>query len=110
MDYIVFIIALQIPFLYFLWKFFQTYESRVNIKLRMLQRKLDNTDSLHNAMRIAYQKSKGDMSLEIDSLKSELITAKNHIQQLERHTGLRKSSPIPTMEWNSESLQNKDFI
>ena len=110
MNYIVFIATLQIPFLYFLWKFFQSYESRVNIKLRMLQKKLDNTDSLCNVMRIAYQKSKGDMDVEIDSLKAELITAKNHIQQLERYTGLRKSSPVPTMEWNSESLQNKDFI
>ena len=110
MSYIVFIVTLQVPFFYFLWKFFQSYESRSNIKLRMLQKDIKNSEGLYNAMRMAYQKTREDLNAEVEFLKSELVVAKNHIQQLERHTGIRQSSPVPTMEWDSESLKDKDFV
>ena len=110
MDYVVFIVTLQIPFLYFLWKFFQGYETRTNLKLRMFQKNLKDLDNLYNATKMSHQKFKQDMDAEIDSLKSEQVESKNHIQQLERYTGLRKSSPVPTMEWDGSSLSNKDFL
>lgn len=111
MNYIFFIATLQIPFLYFLWKVFQAYESRTNVKLRMLQKDLDNLEGLQNVMRMAHQKMRDDLNGEIVFLKSELTVAKNHIQQLERHTGIRQSSPVPTVEWSDvESVASKDFL
>ena len=116
MDYFIFLVTLQLPFIYLFWRFFKSNESRMNTSLRLFKKQIDQTNSLFETLRTIGDKNRENLEKVCQSLEEEnsRLKVKVHrynqfyeerFRQLERCTGISPSVSLTT----SAFLKDKDF-
>ena len=117
MDYIIFLVTLQLPFIYLFWRFFKGHERRMNVNLRLFKKQIDQTNSLFETLRAISDKNRETLQETCKNLEEENAQLKLTIQrynkiyeerlrELERCTGINPSlSPLAS----SPPLKGKDF-
>ena len=116
MNYIVFLVTLQLPFIYLFWRFFKGHEQRMNTNLQLFKKQIDQTNSLFETLRAISDKNRETLLESCRKLEEENTHLKVTIQrqnrfyeerlrELERCTGINPSlSPLA-----SSFLKDKDF-
>ena len=116
MDYIIFLVTLQLPFIYLFWRFFKSNEKRINTSLRIFKKQIDQTNSLFETLKAMSTKNRENLEKSCKSLEEEINRLKVNVhrynqfheerfRQLERCTGIS-----PSVSLNSSAfLKDKDF-
>lgn len=107
MEFIVFLITIQLPFVYLVWRFFKSYESKVLKNLRISTAQNERMSHMIDTLRLSLEKSAEDIYKKIGELKKEQDQQARRLNQLEEQTGLRVS--LPEEITKQTSLQNKNF-
>ena len=95
MDYIIFLITIQAPFLYFIWKIFQTRQNRLLVVLRTLETRMGQTRNLLEALRLSLEKTAGDLEKDMEKIRAAYALTAFRLKKLEKYTGLEDdSSPV----------------
>lgn len=103
MEYIIFLITIQIPFLYFIWKVFKTHQNRTHTNLRMLETRMGQIRNLVEALRLSTEKSSDDLEKDMEKIRAIYALTSARINQLEKYTGLEEAGSTPAI------LKNHDF-
>lgn len=116
MDYLVFLITLQLPFIYLFWRFFKGYESRSNANMRLFKKQIDQTSSLFETLRAMSDKNRQSLEKTCRELEEENQRLKvtmhrynqfyeERLRELEKCTGISPSVSLAS----SAFLKDKDF-
>ncbi|MGI9548627.1 MAG: hypothetical protein ACR2M7_01415 [Bdellovibrionales bacterium] len=108
MEYFIFLISIQFPFCYLIWKFFQMRSSRIARHIRTLNHQSERTIHLLETLRLSFEKSADDMYIRMKKMEAEKEMMKTRLQQLEKYTGLRSQAHSNLLS-SINSLQEKDF-
>ena len=103
MEYIIFLITIQTPFLYFIWKVFKTDQKRTLANLRMLETRMGQIRNLVEALRLSMEKSSDDVEKDMEKIRTIYALTNARLNQLEKYTGLGEERP------NSSLLKSHDF-
>lgn len=103
MEYIIFLITIQAPFLYFIWKMFQTRQARLLVSLRMLETRMGQMRSLVEALRLSTEKAIDNLEKDVEKIRGVHALINIRLKQLEKYTGLRDDLP------SSSPVKNEDF-
>lgn len=103
MEYIIFLITIQIPFLYFIWKLFKTHQNRTLANLRMLETRMGQIRNLVDALRLSMEKSSENLEKDVEKIRAIYALTSARINQLEKYTGLGEDRST------SSILKNHDF-
>ena len=77
MDYIVFLITLQLPFIYLFWRFFKRYEDRTNTNFRLLTKRINQTNSLFETLRTMSDTNRASLKKTVKSWKRKSTVLKS---------------------------------
>lgn len=116
MEYIVFLVTLQLPFIYLFWRFFKRYEDRANTNFRFLTKRINQTNSLFETLRTMSDTNRASLKKNCEELEEETNRLKvtmhrynqfyeERIKQLERCTGISPSASLSS----SSFLKDKHF-
>ena len=92
MDYIIFLITIQAPFLYFIWKIFQTRQNRLLATLRALETRMGQARNLLEAQRLSLEKTGGDLEKDMEKIRAAYALTAFRMKRLEKYTGLEDDS------------------
>ena len=88
MEYIIFLITIQTPFLYLIWKVFKTHQNRTHANLRMLETRMGQIRNLVEALRLSMEKSSDNLEKDMEKIRAIYALTSARINQLEKYTGL----------------------
>ena len=103
MEYIIFLITIQVPFLYLIWKVFKTHQNRIHANLRMLETRMGQIRNLVEALRLSMEKSSDNLEKDVEKIRAIYALTSARINQLEKYTGLGEDQSA------SAILKNHDF-
>ena len=109
MEYFIFLITIQLPFCYLVWKFFQGHETRTASNLRILNTQSERMTHMIDTLRLSIEKSADDLYRRVKKMETEQKLIKSRIYQIEKYTGLRSNINSPVEFPSSDSIQDKDF-
>ena len=104
MEYIIFLATIQLPFLYFIWKLFKTYQNRLLVNLRILETRIGQLRNLVETLRLSTEKAADDLEKDLEKIRAVYALTNVRLKQLEKYTGLRPNDFAP-----SSILKDKDF-
>ena len=104
MEYIIFLATIQLPFLYFIWKLFKTYQNRLLVNLRILETRIGQLRNLVETLRLSTEKASDDLEKDLEKIRAVYALTNVRLKQLEKYTGLRPNDFAP-----SSILKDKDF-
>ena len=104
MEYIIFLITIQVPFVYFMWRVFQNQQSRLLMNLRMLENRLKKTQNLIEALRVSAEKTSNQLERDLEKTRALYALSETRLNQLEKYTGLRNKDFS-----QSSLLKDKEF-
>ena len=114
MEYIIFLLTIQIPFLYFIWKIFQKHSFEVKKDMQHLKKQNEHIANFMDTLRMSVEKmsediyGSGKVNSRIFQIEKEFEELKHCFRQMELYTGLNTNSG--SLESSLSSLKNKDFI
>ena len=114
MDYIIFMLSIQLPFLYIVWKFYQKPFSKNQKEIQALKTQNRSLASFIETLKISIERiseniSKGGkVDLKISNTEDEIKQLQKSIRQLEIYTGLSAEDKLPE-GFPASSLKGKDF-
>ena len=117
MTYIIFLVTIQAPFLYFIWKIFQKRGSKLNKNLQILRKQNEHIANFMDTLRMSVERISKDLYDQTGSVYSrsseiekEIQEIKKKFQQLEVYTGLNTSRTLEEINSSPEAyLKDKDF-
>lgn len=112
MQYIIFMLTIQLPFIYLVWKFFKNYESKSFQAVKTLSTQTRKTAAVMDMLRMSLEKSTEDVYSRLKAVEGKPELIESRIYQLEKYTGLRSNSPSinnPSVGSSLSSLDEKDF-
>ena len=105
MQYIIFLITIQLPFIYLFWKIFQIYQTKYNKILSNLVIQTKTTVNSVDMLRLSLEKSTENIYSRLKDIEKKQGLIESRIFQLEKYTGLRSNSSNLT-----DTLADKDLI
>ena len=115
MEYIIFLITIQIPFLYLIWKFFQQRNLEAGKNMRALKKQTDYIANFMNTLKMTVEKisediyENGKINSRIFQIEKDIKDLKTSFRQMELYTGLRTSEKTFESLSSSSKLKEKDF-
>ncbi len=114
MEYIIFLLTIQLPFLYFIWKIVQKsgFETRKNI--RSLKKHNEHIAGFMDTLRVSIEKisedvyGSGKVNSKMFQLEKDIKELKVNFRQMEIYTGL--SANNESLESSLPGLKEKDFV
>lgn len=115
MEYIVFLLTIQVPFLYLIWKFTQKHRAETNKVLRSLKTQNGHIASFMDTLRMSVEKisediyGQGKVNSQMFHIEKKIQDMKIRFHQLELYTGLNTSNQDKKPINPSPALKDKDF-
>lgn len=115
MEYIIFLVTIQLPFLYLIWKFFQKRNMEINNVLRNLKKQNEHIANFMDTLRMSVEKisedlyGQGKVNARMFKIEKNIQDIKENLRQMELYTGLNTNSQTIKDLSDSASLQEKDF-
>ena len=115
MEYIIFLLTIQFPFLYLIWKFFQKQHSEINNNLRSLKTQTEHIANFMDTLKLSVEKisediyGNGKVNARMFQIEKEIKELRKCFQQMEIYTGLNTSPSALEDLSSSSSLKEKDF-
>ena len=115
MDYIIFLVSIQLPFLYIVWKFYQKPFSKNQKKIQDLEKQNRNLASFVETLKMSIERISDNLSkggkvdLKISQTEQELRQLQKNVRQLEIYTGLTAEDKLTDGFPPASSLKGKDF-
>lgn len=115
MAYIIFLLTIQAPFLYFIWKLFERQSLKLNRNLQILKKQAEHIANFMDTLRMSVEKisddiysKKGILPSKLEKMERELKEIKHRLQQVEVYTGLNTNNPIEDLG-SSPFIKDKAF-
>ena len=115
MEYIIFLVTIQLPFVYMIWRWFQKYRFENLKALRESKERMDHVASFMDTLRVSVEKisediyGKGQVSTRMFNIEKEVKELKKHFHHIEVYTGLGDGTN-PLDELSSRTgLKEKSF-
>jgi len=116
MEYIIFLLTIQMPFLYFIWKIFQKHSFEVKKDLQHLKKQNEHTANFMDTLRMSvekisediYGKGNGKVNSRMFQIEKDFKELRQCFRQMELYTGLNTSSE--SLESSLSGLKDKDFV
>ena len=95
MEYIIFLITMQVPFLYMIWKMNQKHSSKINSNMRVLKKKHEYITNFMDTLRMSIEKisediyGSGKVNSRMFRIEKELQELKKGFREMEIYTGLQ---------------------
>ena len=116
MAYIIFLITIQSPFLYFIWKLFQRQSLKSNRNLQILRKQNEHIANFMDTLRLSVEKisddiynKKGAFPSRLENIEGEIKDIKENLRQMELYTGLNTKTLIEEEINSSPFIKDKDF-
>ena len=115
MAYIIFLLTIQAPFLYFIWKLFNRQSLKINRNLQILKKQNEHIANFMDTLRMSVEKisddiygKKGAVHSRLDEIEKEIRELKSRMRQMELYTGLNTKDSIEEIR-SSHFIKDKDF-
>ena len=98
MDYIVFLLTIQTPFLYLVWKIFQTRAKETRKDFHLLKRRTENIANFMDTLRLSVEKisediyREGQVNAKMRKMDGAIKDLKKSLAELELYTGMSDSA------------------
>ena len=115
MEYIIFLLTIQAPFLYFMWKIFQHSGAETSRNMRNLKKQNEHIANFMDTLRMSVEKmsediyGNGKVNSRMFQIEKEIKELKKCFHQMELYTGLRTNNQTLEELSSSSSLKEKDF-
>ena len=115
MEYIIFLLTIQLPFLYLAWKIVQKNSSEITRSMRILKTQNEHIANFMDTLRLSVEKisediyGNGKVNARMFQIEKNIKELKKSFQQMELYTGLNTSSNALEDLTSSSSLKEKDF-
>lgn len=115
MEYIIFLVTIQTPFLYLIWKIFQKQTGESTRLLRNLKRQGDHTANFMDTLRLSVEKisediyGNGKVNARMFEIEREIKKLQENFRQMELYTGLSTKNRVLEEISSSSALKEKDF-
>ena len=114
MDYIIFLLTIQAPFLYLIWRLFEKNSFTVRQELKSLRKQNEHIVNFMDTLKLSFEKmsedvyGNGKVNSRIFKIENELKAFKKQLQDMELYTGLNTSSNS-LEDFSSAPLKDKTF-
>ena len=114
MEYIIFMVTIQMPFLYVIWKMNQKRSSEINSNMRVLKKKHEHIANFMDTLRLSIEKisedvyGKGKVNTRLFEAERELQELRKCFRQMEIYTGLQTHHSIEE-ELPSDPLKDNEL-
>ena len=114
MDYIVFLITIQIPFLYFVWKIFQARAEESRKDFHLLKKRTESIANFMDTLRLSVEKISediyrgGQVNTKMREMDKTITNLKRSLAELELYTGVSNSASA--LEELSSDNKPRDFV
>lgn len=115
MEYIIFLLTIQIPFLYLIWRMGQKQTSESSRNMRILKRQNEHIANFMDTLRLSVEKisedlyGSGKVNSRMFQIEKEIKELKESFHQMEIYTGLNtKNSALEDLP-SSHKLKDKGF-
>ena len=114
MEYIIFLLTIQVPFLYLIWRFFQKRDSSRQKHMLSLKKQNEHIANFMDTLRMSVEKisedvyGNGKVNSRMFYMEKGLNELKTRIRQMELYTGLRSSDKLESLS-SSSTLKDKSF-
>jgi len=112
MEYIMFMVTIQFPFLYLIWRLFHKEQYEHKQTLKTLKKQNENITRFIDTLKMSLERvsedlyGKGKINSRFEDLESKVLDFQSKLEDMELYTGLTNSkgfSPSPV-------LKDKSFI
>ena len=113
MDYIIFMLTIQIPFLYLIVRFFQKNSLEVKNEIKKLRKQNEHIVNFMDTLKMSFEKmsediyGNGKVNSRLFEMENQLKAFQKKFRDMELYTGLNASS-LEDLS-SSAPLQDKDF-
>ena len=115
MDYIIFMITIQSPFLYLIWRLFQKNSLKIREELRNLRKQNEHIVNFMDTLKLSFEKmsediyGNGKVNSRLFEMENQLKTLQKQFRDMELYTGLNTSANSMEELSSSAPLKDKDF-
>ena len=115
MDYIIFMITIQAPFLYLIWRLFKKNSVEIREELKNLRKQNEHITNFMDTLKLSFEKmsediyGNGKVNSRIFAIEKRIKTLQKRFQDMELYTGLNTSANTLEDLSSSASLKDKDF-
>ena len=111
MEYIIFLLTIQCPFLYFIWKIAQKQSIETGKNLRVLKKQNEHIANFMDTLRMTIERisediyGSGKVNSRMFQIEKKIVELKKDFHQMEVYTGLNTGNSA----LEDSSLKEKDF-
>ena len=115
MEYIIFLLTIQLPFLYIIWKLVQKQTSEMGRNMRVLKKQKEHIANFMDTLRMSVEKisedvyGNGKVNSRMFQMERDITELKKCFQQMEIYTGLKTRSSVLDDLTSSSHLKDKEF-
>ena len=116
MAYIIFLVTIQTPFLYLIWKLFQRQSLKNNRNVQILKKQNEHIANFMDTLRLSVEKisddiysQKGLIPSRLNPIEKDIKELRGRVRQLELYTGLNAKIPIEKEISSSNFIKDKDW-
>lgn len=115
MEYIIFLLTIQCPFLYLIWRLFQSRDLETRASLRAFKKQNEHIANFMDTLRMSVEKisediyGRGKVNARMFQIEKEAREMKKRLNQMELYTGLNSSNKTLDELSADPSLKEKDF-
>ena len=115
MDYIIFMLTIQIPFLYLMWRAFEKSRSETRTELKSLRKQNEHIANFMDTLKLSFEKmsediyGNGKVNARLFEIENKIKTLKTQFQDMELYTGLNTNSNSLEDFSDSTTLKDKNF-
>ena len=116
MEYIIFLVTIQGPFLYLIWKTYQKHSGELKENIRHLKKQNEHIANFMDTLRMSLEKisediyGKGEVNARFFQIEKNLKDLKKSFRDIEVYTGLNPANQSLEELSSTPSLKDKDFI
>ena len=114
MDYIIFLITIQVPFLYLIWRLFQKNSLEGREELKSLRKQNEHIVNFMDTLKMSFEKmsediyGNGKVNSRLFEMEKNIKSLQKQFRDMELYTGL-KTNTSSLDDLSSPSLKDKDF-
>ena len=114
MEYIIFMVTIQIPFLYIIWRFFHKERFEQRQDLRNLKKQKEHISRFMDTLKMSLERvsedlyGTGKINTRFQDLEKQILNFQSKLEDMELYTGLNNVKPKEFSP--SPILKDKSFI
>ncbi|MCY4321068.1 MAG: hypothetical protein OXC37_01485 [Bdellovibrionaceae bacterium] len=115
MEYIIFMITIQSPFLYLIWRLFQKNSLQIREELKNLRKQNEHIVNFMDTLKLSFEKmsediyGNGKVNSRIFQIETSLKNMQKQFKNMELYTGVNTSESSLENLQSSSYLKEKDF-